>query len=399
MRIVLTDAYSTSNVGDGELVRLTASAVLARYGDRPVVLATDPASFASEIDDVGAAYITKPLSRRSWRNRRGLARALWLARESAAIAAAAWIPFLPRRFRTRASASFNRLLRAPWFDAITNADLVVAVGGGYLGDKYLRESLVSLVCLRYALSLGSEVQTMPLSVSSADSALIRTALRFTRGVRYRSREAHTHQILRSLGLNSELVPDLAWLNAGEYAGSEGPREGIAIAPVGSVFYSVDAPVPKAWPIVEPLIEALPVAATVRLIAMHRWEDALGDGKDDIACTRFAEMIAEARPDLKVECIVPRTYGEVRRAMARSDLAICERLHAALAATTTGTPLFVIGYEPKHEGVMSLAGLAATCRAPGALSPPYEASEIMAAALRQRDQVREAVMPDAGLTRQ
>jgi polysaccharide pyruvyl transferase WcaK-like protein len=235
------------------------------------------------------------------------------------------------------------------------------VGGGYLGDKYLRESLLTLLFYRAAQALGLAVETMPISISSASGRLLRLAFRFAgRGVDWRSRESTTHRILQTLNLTSSQVPDLAWLDSLAPLPARN-RSGIVIAPVGSSFYvEDDGREPKLWPAIRELLRDLEPGEPIRFVAMHRWVPRLDDGRDDAACRTLLERVQSDRPDLDVRLEDPKSYEEVRALMNSSRFAICERLHAALAAITTDTPAVVIGYEPKHVGVLMAGGLEGMC---------------------------------------
>jgi polysaccharide pyruvyl transferase WcaK-like protein len=68
------------------------------------------------------------------------------------------------------------------------------------------------------------------------------------------------------------------------------------------------------------------------------------------------MIRKLNPSLEVTVLKVRSYEEVLEHMASAKLAVCERLHAALAGLAVGTQTKVIGYEPKHRGVLEMAGL-------------------------------------------
>lgn len=390
MNVVVTDAYSTTNIGDGELVRLTLQAVGKRYAVQPTVLATDPGSFEGDEFD-SASFIYKPLSRQVWRAKRGLDRYLWLQSEATALLLMAAVTLAPRGTRPFLARSVANITRRPWLRALAHANVVVGVGGGYIGDKYLRESIVTAICLKFSECTGASVETMPLSVSSAESRLLRLVLRRTKGVQWRSREERTHSTLHSLGLTSKLVPDLAWLDAGEPTDSSETRSGMAIAPVGSAFYSDSSHTPKVWATVAPLLESLPPGSPVRLVAMHRWDRSLGDGQDDRACDALREMISRARPDLEVQTVNGTRYVDVRTAMARSQFAVCERLHAALAAATSATPVLVVAYEPKHEGVLRLAGLQAAISSQVPADLEVSSTQMGSVGANQRKLVESAVM--------
>lgn len=383
MKIVVTDAYSTTNVGDAELVRLTLESVLQRFGVQPIVLATDPKSF----DGFDGLFVAKPLSRFEWRRRSRLRRAAWLPREFVQIVALIVIPFVPVRLRASLASRVGRV-SSTWLKALISADRVVGVGGGYLGDRYLRESILSAWSYRLATSLNIPVETMPISITSIDSWVLRRAILGARGVQWRAREEVTLELLRGIGVSAELVPDLAWLDTADPI--DRPRNGLIIAPVGSAFYTAQGDLPRVWQAALEHVRALPPGGTVRLVPMHTWSSELGDGGDDAACRRLSELIRKERPDVTIDLREPGSYREVREAMSESAFAICERLHAALAALTTATPVAVVAYEPKHGGVLRLAGLDLLATA-GAAARPITAEELSKAASDQYARVYDAVM--------
>lgn len=386
MKILITDAYSASNLGDAELVRLTIESARTRFGQRPTIFATDPLSFEKTSDGI---FLEKPLSRRAWRSKNTVNRLFWLSSEILALAALEATRLVPLQGRSAYVRYVRRFFRKPWLHAIASADRIVAVGGGYLGDKYLRESVVSLCLYRFALARGIEVETMPLSITSSDSFLLRKLLQSTKSVRWRCRETHTLRQLEALGLSPDLVPDLAWLNAREIPNGV-LRSGMVIAPIGSKFYADNSRSSDIWPVISTALKQIGSGEEVALVAMHFWDNALGDGQDDVTCKAIAARIYAVRPDLKIRVSVPKDYFEVRQIMSRSRLAICQRLHAALAALTTGTPVQVIGYEPKHQGVLSLAGLAGLNSNTDDFEFPHS-SQIREAAEIQMQHVTESVL--------
>lgn len=356
MTALVTDAYSPSNLGDGELVRLTIAFAKNTYKQAPIVLATDPNGFAP----MGALFVSpKPLSRQKWRNLSGVRRYVWLLQEVLAIAAALALGSGSRGSLSRRALGrrIGHLLNTEWLVHFSNAEHVIGVGGGYLGDKYLRETVLTLIQYRLAISFGATVETMPLSVSSAHRRRLRIAFRNGgRGVVWRSREATTHATLSSFGLSSRLVPDLAWLNVLEPVSSNS-RAGLTVAPLGSAFYSHSSgALPNSWALVQRWLDSAAIGTKVNLVAMHAWDERLQDGRDDLACRLLFAEISRAYPHIQVQIFQAQNYREVRELFASSEYAICERLHAAIAALTVGTPTAVIGYEPKHAGVLEFAGL-------------------------------------------
>lgn len=359
MKVLISDAYSPTNVGDGELVRLSIDSVRSRYGVNPTVLCTDKLGFESDRVFAESEFVFKPLSRVRWRTLNTRLKLSMLLKDTAGMILGLVGGSLPGSFETKRSRvrAAARMMGLPWLLHVSEADAVVGVGGGYLGDKYLRESIMTLALFRIAASIGTTVETMPLSVSSANRTALRLALKiFGRNIHWRSREATTQKILVSMGLRTDCVPDLAWLNASrDYPATK--TTALVVAPLGSDFYGAQgAKPPKIWSYVRKHIEELSSGESISLIAMHYWDERLQDGRDDQECERVAELIREVNPYVQVNILNVRTYDEVLKHMAGSRLAVCERLHAALAGLAVGTQTKVIGYEPKHRGVLELAGL-------------------------------------------
>lgn len=359
MRVIISDAYSPTNIGDGELVRLSIDSVRSRFSVEPVVLCTDRAGFESDPTFSESTFEFKPMSRVRWRGLGRSARLSMLCRDAIGILLGLFVAILPTSSTKRRQMLIHAasILRLPWLEEVAHADVIVGVGGGYIGDKYLRESIITLALFRVAASIDASVETMPISISSAHGRVFQFILkRFGRKVAWRSRENTTQNILKSLGLHTETVPDLAWLNATGSFGSE-KKYALVLAPLGSDFYSdVANGEPKIWPHVEEHIRELHPGDIITLIAMHYWDERLQDGRDDSECHRLAKLILALNPVVTVEVLSLRTYSEVLTTMAKARFAVCERLHAALAGLAVGTPTKVVGYEPKHRGVLEMADL-------------------------------------------
>jgi polysaccharide pyruvyl transferase WcaK-like protein len=258
MRVVISDAYSPTNVGDGELVRLSIHSVRSRYGVQPTVLCTDKIGFESDSAFEGSEFVFKPLSRVRWRSLDLVQRISMLLKDTLGVALALLAGTLPvpNHLRRRILLFIGGALQIPWLISVGKADVLVAVGGGYIGDKYLRESLISLALYRMAVSVGSQVETMPVSISSAEKPALKWPCADSAKVFAARPGIDDSHILTQLDLQSECVPDLAWLNATRnYASSE--TTSLIVAPLGSDFYGAqDAKEPKVWTHIRPMLRNL-----------------------------------------------------------------------------------------------------------------------------------------------
>lgn len=369
MKIAITDAFSPANLGDAELVARTIDYARARGANDIVVLAVDPGSFAETESSVDVRYVALPLSRLRWRSLPMTRRVPWLGAEVLGLVLGLVLCAAPlsRGARRRVLVGYARLAGLKWLSEVAGSDEIIAVAGGYLGDRYLRGSLVALTLYRIASGLGLRVETMPLSISSATSHRLRFALRrLGRGVQWRARDRTTLSILADRGLPRELVPDLAWLNAPEGLAShsaapaaDSGAKTLVVAPVGAAFYSsTDSDgLPASSGTMLELLSRETGVGRVLLVPMHvRSPRMQHDGGDEDACDAIQGVLAAKYPEVSVSVHRPQTYDALCALMRTADFAICERLHAALAALTQGTRTWVVGYEPKHRGVLEVADL-------------------------------------------
>lgn len=326
--MVLTHAYSVSNAGDGWLVHLAIDLVReAVEGAEVAVVAVDGTS----ID--GADHVLT-FGGRS-RDLRGAARSLL------------------------ASIGLGRTREVT---AIANADLVVAVGGGYLRGRTLRElavmGLVHGTQLHAAARRSGPSVYLPQSVGPLPGAvarLVRSDLRRISVVH--GRDEPTMAFLAPLP-NVVRTPDLAALAV---AGA-GPRGVAAVGaggrPIPVLFQVRPLPNHPAW---EPALTAF--ASTIDLDLIPAVQSVAGRRNDDLALTaRLARTAA-----------VP-SVAEVLATGPDLTVALCGRLHAALACIEAGVPAIHVGYERKSLGVFSDLGLERYVVAPSA--PGLEEAEAL-----------------------
>lgn len=363
-RILLTDAYSTTNIGDAELVLRSIQAVSTRYRVS-AVLATDPQSFRSHprFQGLGLKFAASPTSRLGLTEPSRLRRMIFLARTTAASAVLIFSSILPVKPTIRCSVArlFNPVVGLDWYTQLLSVDRVAAVGGGYLGDRYLRRTVVSLGYLWCSVRMGRMVETMPISISSADRLLTRIAIRkLGSSIRWRSREDVTSRILSLCGVDYKYVPDLAWWNANEnemeYDVNPSKAE-LMVAPVGSSFYKFSDQSAVLMKEISAHVDRLSSQGRIvemHLVPMHSYSRFLGDGSDDKVCEDLASRCASLWPDMEIVIDWPVEYADVIGIASRASASVCERMHAALASMTQGTITTIIGYEPKHIGIVRTA---------------------------------------------
>lgn len=308
---MLTHAYSVSNAGDGWLVHLAID--LLREAVEPVDL-TVVAVDGTQLD--------------------GADRVLTFGGRSRHLGGA-----------TRTLLASLGIGRAPELDAIAAADLVVAVGGGYLRGRGPRELAVMWLVhgsqLRAASRRTGPTVYLPQSVGPlprVPAALVRRYLRRVSAVH--GRDDQTMSFLAGLP-NAERTPDVAAVAvAGATARDPGHGDDAPGAGTPVLFQVRPLPSRAAW---EPDLVTFTAATDLQLVPAV--QSVAGRRNDDLALTtRLAQTAA-----------VP----SVAEALAgRRDLAaaVCGRLHAALACIEAGVPAVHVGYERKSLGVFTDLGL-------------------------------------------
>jgi polysaccharide pyruvyl transferase WcaK-like protein len=376
VRAILTEAYSPRNLGDAELVRRSAECAHTWGYDAVDCLATDIEGFSAvrELDRIAPRI----LSRAEWHSRRRVSRFIWLGAEIISMTALVIIAstFKDSNKRRESCRNVSRLLRRKW-SIVFEADVLLPVGGGYLGDAYAKETVIALLQYWILGRCGTPVVTMPISIASLDSKVLRRAVRATsKGVIWHAREEYTLHLLDSIGASVRLVPDLAWLNARRTATRTGTGS-VAIAPVGR-FYALpqDDLVSRLGMILDdPQFDH----EKISIVAMHRSGGSTLDGGDEKA---GESLMKRVRPGQVFSRVNASSYSELLDFLEGVDLLLTGRLHAAIASACVGLPASVVAYEPKHAGVLRLAGLSAFLESPSKLG----SAEITSAALRQRDMV-------------
>jgi len=352
VKVVLTEAYSPSNIGDGELVRASLALIGQQFpNSSPAVIALDHGAFKAAFPMT--TFHPRPFDRR-FLKRRGKIYALtsW----GTSIFALTAISFFPgvsaRRWIARLCVQLLHPGHEGW-RALASANVVIPVGGGYLGDKYTPESYLTLWTYWWLGRQGTQVMTMPISISSA-SGLLRRALGWVGpSLCWTARESTTFQLLSNLGIHVRAAPDLAFVNAVRPRSAEGAPNGrplLIVAPVGEDYVPLPLLRGLYTDLASRIAEIWPADTDVGIVAMHQETPGLADGRDRAAVDIFSNC-AEAA-GLKTRFIRTPDYGALLVALDRADWLVACRLHAAIGGICAGTPTLAIAYEPKHVGVFA-----------------------------------------------
>jgi polysaccharide pyruvyl transferase WcaK-like protein len=311
MKVVLTHAYSSTNSGDGLLVREAAGLVRSAFPDSKLTLiALDPSSFEASSFD----RLMHPITGNDVRPGRTkvLAGGLWA---------------LTTRTRNEAVAT-----------ALRDADLVVAVGGGYLRAKNPVEAIKMLAVhgpqLQYA---GTPMVYLPQSIGPlrfGSSALIRARLKHAAAVYVR--DDRSLNLMRS-SEQTRRSPDMALLglpavwNAATTA-APGGTVGLVARALPGRRRQQDAYHQR----LREILASLP--GTELLVQAH------ARGNDDVDFYRTALSASGAFRTLR--------EATMSGAPNRPSVVISVRLHGALEAIRNGVPSVHLSYERKGWGAFS-----------------------------------------------
>ncbi len=341
---LIVNAYAIGNWGDAAIVDgmlgSLRSAGFTRVSIAPVDWHQPAAWYRLGVDEVVPPLLSL-LDAPSWTRRLKPALLLYA---------------IARMLRTRVGGG------GPAADAYRRTDLVVSAGGSYLGGSKPGVNLIKLGNLWAGTHAGRPTLTAPITINPS-SRIVRRLMRWGfRSATLFVRDAPSREVLREIGLASEVVPDIA-LRAGPLtARLEGPVEPrrptgvIGWAPRG---YRADH---RQWgdsaaaeQTILAAIERLMAASELRLrlIAQVR---AAADDDDELAVDRLTERL---RPRFGSRVEISRDVESLADAVERYadlDVLITSRMHAALFALSVGTPALAVAYEPKVQGVMDSLGL-------------------------------------------
>lgn len=374
----MVNAYAVGNWGDSAIVEATIAAVRAA-GFSPVVVSTaDAGDHDERWTALGADAVVPPLVRLGDRPSTGVLRRSLLLAE---------VVLRYVRFRTR-------LFEDEAMRAYRAAEVVVAAGGGYLGGQKAGANLIKAMNVRAGIDAGRPTIVAPVTVNPSSRWVERVLRWGLRGATTFSRDDPSLERLRALGIDTELVPDIAiraptLLRARAAASSERrvPSGIIGWAPRG---YRADH---AAWGHPEAtqraILEAIRQVLRSSDHRLHLIAHVQASSTDDDL--RAVEAILTGFTPAQRERIrviePPSTLAEAVDRYRTLDVLVTSRMHAAIFAMAVGTPALAVAYEPKVHGVMTDLGLAdRVLPVDGTLQPESVAAALTAlqtAAARER----------------
>lgn len=354
MTVLVTEAYTPNNLGDLELVARTYEAAARWHSDEDiVVVAVDPGGFSR--------------ARPSWRvepklfprldvtQRSAIATAKTLLRWALQCSAMSLLVLLPGKVARHAIRVGSRArLWSGSARIYCSASNVLAVGGGYLGDQYAKETVLTLWTWWWAGRLGASVVTMPISVEIHGRGLKLLLRVLGRRVKWTVRDRASQEAVRSVGLRCDYAPDLAFQNLGPVISGTRRREGVLICPVGR-DYLHDDDIRRIHSHLSAGVSAtLKPGTPVGLIGMHRRVGDTSIGGDDASVRELADCLsAQGYP---VEVHAPREYKDVLAAAWQYEAIVSARMHAGIAGLCAHAKVGLLAYEEKHGALFSDMGL-------------------------------------------
>lgn len=353
MKILLTECYSATNIGDLELVTRSLQITSEIYPNSQIeCVASDPDSF---INIITTTSFSGPIFDRLKMIRGSLGvKLLGMTHAIATIGIFTILSFLPQKL-ARALVKLHIKFGLANSTAIKylNAQRIVGVGGGYLGDKYAKMTTLTVWTWWWAGKMGCAVETMPMSVEVTTPFLSKFLSVFGRNVVWRVRDQASVRALANCGIQSELVPDLAFLNAEIIQNAPSLRNGLLVALVGGDYLSEAEQKTLYGQVAENIARYFP-HAEVTLLSMHRSMGGTRVGGDVEASLKMAALLADK--GIRHQVVNAATYSEVCNFCLNVEYVISARMHAGIAALCAGAKVGFLAYEEKHTALMSDMGL-------------------------------------------
>lgn len=258
--------------------------------------------------------------------------------------------------------------------SIANADVVLYTGGTSLIEKYSLANKLYEITL--AQALGKRTVLLPQSVgpfkSPANQALVRAVLGRADAVLLRDTRSEQH--LRDIGMSVDrvrVVPDIVFAltdgtavhRLAQSSVPERPRVCVSVRDCRAFFDKDRGDVGVQQVAFEEavagLVEHLVRDRGASVTFMSTCQGVPEYWTDDSAVA--LSVVARLHPEVAAKVAVDRKHrgtSALRAELARFDLAVCTRLHAAIMSLSSGTPVLPIAYEFKTHEVMRQLGLSA-----------------------------------------
>jgi len=361
-RILITNAYSARNRGDGAIVLGMIESLRRAFGDGEVEISVSSADHPADGERYPVAVLPSFHSIMGRFSRHGTLQGLFFL-----------LVLLPASL---AAALLLRLtglaLPLPWglaplLEAHHRADLVVACGGGYLYTTSPRRGTVMLLVQLHSFMLGRvlgrpvylHAQSIGPLASSLHARLVRAALRRVRLVEVR--EASSARLVRGWGLP---VPVHEAADAAFLLRARAPSPDPLGPATGSLRVGITV---RSWlrePGAQEAYEEAMARFVERILGAHDAEVVFlpqvtvpRTGDDDRSVARRIVERLGSPPAARLLEADP-TPGEMLWICGRLDCLVGTRMHSNIFALSMGVPVVAIAYQPKTAGIMEELGLGA-----------------------------------------
>ncbi|WP_207840723.1 polysaccharide pyruvyl transferase family protein [Williamsia soli] len=357
--ILITECYSGENLGDRELVDATLDKVTQIHPNEEVhIVALDDRIFKVMYPRV--TIHKRMFDRIEYNSRTGIPRLHLLVQWMLSITLLSGASMLPSKYRRQATERVGMALPRglkPTALAYMTATHVYPVGGGYIGDRYIKESALTLWTWWFSQRSGAAVTTMPISIE-AEGSLLKTLLRKLAGeVNINVRDRSSKAVAESCALDATYVPDLAFRNyESRHDGlpsSQNDSLRVLIVPVAGDYFDERT---WQWQVDEILAYILnhPQKVLTSTFEMHHRVAQSSAGQDGDAVKYIEQSLPKHASAGRLEAASYRALCESIR--LDFDLVISARMHAGIAALCSETPLVLLGYEEKHSSLMNEIGM-------------------------------------------
>jgi colanic acid/amylovoran biosynthesis protein len=364
MNILIIHAYSPANLGDGAILLAMISEARRVFGEDVVVdvSATDPAAFEAVLG-VKAHGRLLP-----WHSMGGrTARLGWLVQNLLSIVLLWWGSGDGRRRLARLTTT--SLLPAGTRAAVAaymRADLVLAAGGGYLGDSYRRQLPFWHLEYRCAGAAGVPLVFFTQSVGASRHIVTRVFLRkaLRRCALFIARDRASVENLDALGSFTgklALAPDVALLLGPPASdplnqGRTDPCVGVSLMNWANFQGGRETGHRAYLAGMERALDALLVRHPGLRVRLYPTNAPVGaNPMDDVA------VVVEMRDRLSKRGFADRCVAvewtphpnDFMRDVSQCDLFIATRMHAAVLALNAGVPVAGVAYEEKMRGLLEM----------------------------------------------
>lgn len=252
----------------------------------------------------------------------------------------------------------------PALNAYRDADVVVAVGGGYLGGSKPGGNLIKGLNIAAGRLAHKPVIVAGVTVTPA-GRLVAHILRWAlHGTHVFVRDKQSHAELARLGLPSEMVRDLCF--RAPAAVEALTTAGRALRPDENLMLGWVPRDYRKWHLAwenRADVERGCLEAIARLMREHDAQvrfmaqvTVVGTDDDREAIKRLRASLPAGLADRTEVRDVSWSLAATIEAYRSVDVILASRLHVGLLALAAGTPSLVVGYDPKVIGVFDGLGL-------------------------------------------